>query len=74
MTGASLHDDQPEQGRSDEIRPVDIAAFARRMAECRSYDGDPEAAHCDADDLMVETLTALGYDCTDFVEMRKWYA
>jgi hypothetical protein len=38
--------------------------------------GDPEAAHGKADDLLCEVLESLGYSdgVQIFVEMDKWYA
>jgi hypothetical protein len=38
--------------------------------------GDPEAMHCDADDLMCKVLTELGYGAgiEVFNKMTKWYA
>lgn len=36
--------------------------------------GDPEDAHCNADDLLVSELETLGYDLSAFKAMTKWYA
>jgi len=36
--------------------------------------GDTEFAHSEADAWLVETLEGLGYDCSAFVAMDKWYA
>lgn len=50
------------------------AEFAERMKNCDS--SDTEVAHGDADDLMCELLTSLGYGMgvLAFKEMDKWYA
>jgi len=49
--------------------------FLDRMSEI-AKNGDQEAAHADADDLMCELLESLGYgDGVDvFRAMDKWYA
>jgi hypothetical protein len=50
----------------------EAAAKMREIAQ----DGDVEAAHGLADDLLCEVLARLGYVETvkAFMEMRKWYA
>jgi len=51
--------------------------FADRMREIAKYaDDDTEAAHGNADDLMCQLLTTLGYHegVQIFVEMPRWYA
>jgi hypothetical protein len=35
---------------------------------------DPECAHGDAEDVLVEALTDLGYDCSLFEGAEFWYA
>ena len=37
-------------------------------------DGDIELSHCAVDDLMVEALTSMGYDCSARDDMTMWYA
>lgn len=38
--------------------------------------GDPEAAHCEADQVLYELLTALGYSdvLEEWNRVDKWYA
>ena len=45
------------------------------MSECAVND-DTEAAHCDADDILIEILRYEGYDniADTFEGMDKWYA
>lgn len=50
-------------------------AFRTRLGTAKAIaSGDPEAGHRNADLLMAEELTALGYDLNAFNTMRKWYA
>lgn len=49
--------------------------FAIRLEAAKARaSGDPEAGHRNADLLMAEELTALGYDLNAFNTMRKLYA
>lgn len=53
------------------------AEFAQRAGEIiREGEGDPEVRHCEADDLMAETLTRLGYsEGVDLIfSDTRWYA
>lgn len=49
-------------------------AIKRLRKEQKS--NDTEAAHCEADDILCELLTALGYQdvVEEFKKVRKWYA
>jgi hypothetical protein len=51
------------------------AAYCILMQRCID-NGDTEAAHIDADDLLVEFLNKLGYTqlTNKFSEVSKWYA
>jgi hypothetical protein len=55
-----------------QMQPDEFAAKMREMAASR----DTECAHSDADDLMCELLTSLGYSegIAVFLKMDKWYA
>lgn len=56
------------------MTPSEFAVELRRIEE--KYDGDPEAAHARADDLLCEVLISLGYGegVGVFGCMRKWCA
>ena len=49
--------------------------YKARMRECVE-NGDIEAAHIDADDILCEVLTDLGYEdlIALYHDVRKWYA
>ena len=49
--------------------------YITRMREC-AENGDIEAAHSDADDILCEVLKDLGYEdlITLYHDVRKWYA
>jgi hypothetical protein len=56
---------------------MNAAEFAMRMRECADIcKADPEAGHSDADQLMCETLRALGYGegVAIFETMETWCA
>lgn len=59
----------------EEMTEIGPREFARRMQILVDND-DIERRHEDADALMCEVLTSLGYDegVKSFVEMSKWYA
>lgn len=46
-----------------------------KLAECQG-NGDIEAAHAKADEVLVMLLSTLGYDdvCDAWDEVHKWYA
>jgi hypothetical protein len=54
---------------------VDTTPYIASLVECQQ-DDDTEVAHCDADDVLCDLLTRLGYD--DVVEayckVEKWFA
>jgi hypothetical protein len=47
----------------------------QKLKECQAS-GDTEAAHCDADDVLCELLTSLGYAdvVAEWQNIYKWYA
>ena len=49
--------------------------YITRMREC-AENGDIEAAHSDADEILCEVLKDLGYEdlITLYHDVRKWYA
>lgn len=49
--------------------------FARKMEEIFK-DGDGELSHIEADELMAEVLSSLGYEegVKIFLSKEKWYA
>lgn len=55
-------------------RLIDANEFAEKMKKCAEK--DTEAAHIEADELMCEVLSGLGYQAgvDYFHEMNKWYA
>ena len=65
-----------------EVKPEGLITpeeFAMKMQECSDLavkHGEEETAHGTADQLMTDTLTALGYKegCDIFDDMPKWYA
>ena len=59
---------------SDLISRQEFADEMRRIADDQRH--DEEIKHIEADDLMMRTLTALGYGegVIIFSEMNKWYA
>lgn len=63
----------PERGR--EMKPLTPEEFKARMQEI-AKGGDTEGAHQEADALMCELLSALGYaeGVGIFENMDKWYA
>lgn len=58
----------------DYISPSDFEYWMRVIAERRK--GDPEALHCEADELMEKVLRQLGYGkgLDIFNEQEVWYA
>lgn len=56
------------------MTPEEFKAEMEKIHNEGSY--DPEAAHCDADDLMARTLAELGYSegVAIFGKLDKWYA
>lgn len=57
--------------------PISPEKFAEQMQEIRNrLQGDPERAHIEADNLMVEVLDQLGYgqDTKIFKSLDLWYA
>lgn len=54
----------------------DASTFTGRMEAIARLDGDPEASHLMADDLMVTMLRHLGYEAAmdAYVSMTRWYA
>ena len=52
-----------------------LQEFIEKMQEYVSSD-DPESAHIDADHLLCELLTKLGYEnlVQKYDEVTKWYA
>lgn len=54
------------------MTPEEFAAKMRAIAA----GGDVEGCHSEADGLMLEVLTQLGYGegCRVFGDMEKWYA
>lgn len=58
-------------------KPMDPELFATRMLDIFNLaKEDEEAAHMDADSLLVELLYSFGYEkgCHIFENMPKWYA
>ena len=57
------------------LTPEEFAAEMKKIAFMAEH-GDEEVAHGKADQLMTDTLTALGYKegCDIFDDMPKWYA
>lgn len=55
---------------------MDKEVFKQRLDVILSPDGgfDPEKAHIESDDLLIEALTELGYDCSAFNDVEFWYA
>jgi hypothetical protein len=50
------------------------ALRAKLEALVEPSNGDPEQAHSEADSLLVQELTALGYDMEPFSRIRRWFA
>ena len=61
--------------RNDAATVMSPEEFTRRMHEIAAG-GDTEISHAEADRLMMQVLTSLGYGdgATVFAEMDKWYA
>lgn len=59
----------------DYVKPLTRKDFADKMKMIFEKD-DPEAAHVEADTLMCETLTKLGYldGVKIFTQSQKWYS
>lgn len=57
------------------ITPAEFALQMKELANMAEHE-DEEIAHGKADQLMTDTLTALGYKegCDIFDDMPKWYA
>jgi hypothetical protein len=55
--------------------PPTPAEFEAKMKAIFKKGYDPEAAHVQADELLVETLAALGYKkgAATFSNAEKWY-
>jgi hypothetical protein len=54
---------------------MDKEVFKQKLADILPDCGyDSECAHWDAEDVLVEALTDLGYDCTRFENGIFWYA
>jgi len=66
--------------KGSDVKDVDIfdEALAKKIAEVPLVSGMPdhEAAHCNADALLVNELQRLGYHktCQAFDDLIKWYA
>lgn len=56
--------------------PPTPAEFEARMNAIFSKGYDPEGAHSQADDLLIETLAALGYKkgAAIFTKAERWYS
>lgn len=56
------------------MSPAEAAAAMRVLLE--NNDDDPESTHSDADELLCEVLTNLGYGETvdAFLAMKRWYS
>lgn len=54
------------------IMPSDLKQKLEEIS--KKIGGDPEMAHLEMDDLLVETLESLGYDLKAYKDQWKWYA
>ena len=54
---------------------MDKCKAIAKLEECQS-NRDTEKAHGDADDVLCELLTELGYDdvVSEYHKVKKWYA
>jgi hypothetical protein len=65
---------------TSETKKQDGSEMTREMAIARlkaeQDNGDREAAHWNADDVLTELLSALGYDdvVAEWAKVDKWYA
>jgi hypothetical protein len=49
--------------------------FKKRLADIYGEGNyDTEISHCEADDLLIETLESFGYDLAIFKNATRWYA
>lgn len=53
-----------------------IKEYSEKMRVCVNQNYDPEMAHSNADDLLIEFLDKLGFtDITYlYAQVKKWYA
>lgn len=63
-----FHDDQ------EAISPAIFGLKLSALVEAHAGNPDPEAFHCDVDDLAFATLKGLGYDLSALEGMTMWYA